>query len=116
MLFFIPLGVSASLTSVTHVIINGTLSRGDNAAFIIACYAVAMSLFGIIERPIIIFRQTSSALVHDRKAFKILSRFFIYVLFTIMLISSIIADRKSTRLNSSHVSISYAVFCLKKKK
>src|SRR5689334_24515251 len=26
------------------------------------------------------------------------------------------ADRKSTRLNSSHSSISYAVFCLKKKK
>src|SRR5438876_2489393 len=28
----------------------------------------------------------------------------------------LIADRKSTRLNSSHPSISYAVFCLKKKK
>src|SRR5260221_8025929 len=27
-----------------------------------------------------------------------------------------IADRKSTRLNSSHTVISYAVFCLKKKK
>src|SRR5690625_6690582 len=27
-----------------------------------------------------------------------------------------ISDRKSTRLNSSHVAISYAVFCLKKKK
>src|SRR5438128_9777372 len=27
-----------------------------------------------------------------------------------------ISDRKSTRLNSSHGSISYAVFCLKKKK
>src|SRR5690606_39685185 len=27
-----------------------------------------------------------------------------------------IGDRKSTRLNSSHVKISYAVFCLKKKK
>src|SRR5690349_22932720 len=27
-----------------------------------------------------------------------------------------IGDRKSTRLNSSHVEISYAVFCLKKKK
>src|SRR5437868_12066250 len=26
-----------------------------------------------------------------------------------------VLDRKSTRLNSSHVSISYAVFCLKKK-
>src|SRR6266571_4731012 len=30
--------------------------------------------------------------------------------------TSAIQDRKSTRLNSSHMSISYAVFCLKKKK
>src|SRR5207245_10495102 len=30
--------------------------------------------------------------------------------------SALEADRKSTRLNSSHGSISYAVFCLKKKK
>src|SRR5690606_41226812 len=30
--------------------------------------------------------------------------------------SSVHQDRKSTRLNSSHVKISYAVFCLKKKK
>src|SRR5207253_11260567 len=28
----------------------------------------------------------------------------------------IVEDRKSTRLNSSHVAISYAVFCLKKKR
>src|SRR5699024_11732801 len=35
--------------------------------------------------------------------------------YQIMLTSpSITLDRKSTRLNSSHVSISYAVFCLKK--
>src|SRR3712207_7111474 len=31
-------------------------------------------------------------------------------------IRSVIKDRKSTRLNSSHANISYAVFCLKKKK
>src|SRR5438874_4853417 len=30
--------------------------------------------------------------------------------------SRLVGDRKSTRLNSSHVEISYAVFCLKKKK
>src|SRR2546426_7961317 len=29
---------------------------------------------------------------------------------------AVITDRKSTRLNSSHLVISYAVFCLKKKK
>src|SRR6267143_3829959 len=33
----------------------------------------------------------------------------------VMLCAVFLADRKSTRLNSSHSSISYAVFCLKKK-
>src|SRR5947209_11304507 len=32
------------------------------------------------------------------------------------LLSGLLGDRKSTRLNSSHANISYAVFCLKKKK
>src|SRR4051812_49483115 len=31
-------------------------------------------------------------------------------------VCALLTDRKSTRLNSSHMSISYAVFCLKKKK
>src|SRR5699024_11839086 len=34
----------------------------------------------------------------------------------IVFVTSVNLDRKSTRLNSSHVSISYAVFCLKTKK
>src|SRR5690625_5557317 len=33
----------------------------------------------------------------------------------LMKLNDLILDRKSTRLNSSHVAISYAVFCLKKK-
>src|SRR5690625_6468416 len=36
--------------------------------------------------------------------------------FKLVLINTSLKDRKSTRLNSSHVAISYAVFCLKKKK
>src|SRR5699024_1127856 len=40
---------------------------------------------------------------------------FIQVISSLCLPWSLL-DRKSTRLNSSHVSISYAVFCLKKKK
>src|SRR5690625_5618855 len=35
---------------------------------------------------------------------------------TTKLKAGLLRDRKSTRLNSSHVAISYAVFCLKKKK
>src|SRR5699024_12107986 len=41
---------------------------------------------------------------------------FIVITTSVFAILDLIEDRKSTRLNSSHVSISYAVFCLKKKK
>ena len=37
-------------------------------------------------------------------------------MWTIVTFFIVLADRKSTRLNSSHALISYAVFCLKKKK
>src|SRR5258707_8009837 len=36
--------------------------------------------------------------------------------FPAMIFELFLRDRKSTRLNSSHANISYAVFCLKKKK
>src|SRR3712207_8726757 len=47
------------------------------------------------------------------------SRFWASLLLRSLLLIALIgslADRKSTRLNSSHANISYAVFCLKKKK
>src|SRR5437773_7830982 len=34
----------------------------------------------------------------------------------VVVVARLQRDRKSTRLNSSHITISYAVFCLKKKK
>src|SRR3712207_8484985 len=67
-------------------------------------YLVAM--IGVKERPIDETREQSLGIRHAlrlvlaNKAF----RWFLG------------ADRKSTRLNSSHANISYAVFCLKKKK
>src|SRR3712207_6940764 len=38
------------------------------------------------------------------------------VLVVVVAVGVLVGDRKSTRLNSSHANISYAVFCLKKKK
>src|SRR3712207_7600303 len=38
------------------------------------------------------------------------------VMHAVKKITNLMRDRKSTRLNSSHANISYAVFCLKKKK
>lgn len=92
--FFIPLALSSSLTSLTHIIINGTLSRGENATFIIACYAVAFSLFGIIERPIISLRQTSSALVKNPNSFRTITILFLQVTGIIVAISLVISYTK----------------------
>src|SRR3712207_8347435 len=41
---------------------------------------------------------------------------FLPSLLTVVSVSLALSDRKSTRLNSSHANISYAVFCLKKTK
>lgn len=68
--FFLPLGISASLVTISHVIINSTLSRAANPEHVIATYAIAMSLLAITERPAVLLRQTCSALVRDRQSFK----------------------------------------------
>ncbi|MDN4524172.1 multi antimicrobial extrusion protein MatE [Fictibacillus fluitans] len=88
--FFIPLGFSASLTSITHVIINGTLGRADHAEIIIANYAIALSLFGIIERPVLVFRQTCSALVKGQASFQVLFSVFVRVTIAIFLVCALI--------------------------
>src|SRR3712207_7999209 len=60
---------------------------------------------------------------HPREAFvetvfhRLRTRFLLAILAgDVHAARAVIEDRKSTRLNSSHANISYAVFCLKKKK
>src|SRR5690625_6695435 len=64
-------------------------------------------------QPIVVPHQ--STLMHVFSYFKREKKHPIYVTFPNKGRKSI-EDRKSTRLNSSHVAISYAVFCLKKTK
>src|SRR5256885_6950026 len=56
------------------------------------------ALIQVFLSPCIRWRQMSGAVMYTRRYFPCF------------------VDRKSTRLNSSHLVISYAVFCLKKKK
>ncbi|WP_027094371.1 hypothetical protein [Cohnella thermotolerans] len=72
--FFIPLGLSALLINLSHVVINGTLARAANPEFILAGYATAMSLLTVTERPAVLFRETCSALVRDRLSFAAIRR------------------------------------------
>lgn len=89
--FFIPLGLAQSLVTISHVIINGTLTRAANPEAVIASYAVAMSLLGITEKPAVLLRQTCSALVRDRVSFRAVSRVAFYLLAGIVLFGALVS-------------------------
>src|SRR5690625_6132353 len=58
-----------------------------------------------------------AAQIRLREEFNLDKPFLVqYFLYLANIFQGDLGDRKSTRLNSSHVAISYAVFCLKKKK
>src|SRR4051794_41408767 len=64
-------------------------------------------------------RGRTAAQIHGNTKLEIgwtVGAFLILLFITAFTFIKLPADRKSTRLNSSHPSISYAVFCLKKKK
>ncbi|WP_010677468.1 hypothetical protein [Bacillus timonensis] len=73
--------------TLSHIIINSTLVRADNSEFILASYAIAMSLFGITERLGNLLRQTCSSLVRDRTSYQLILRFSFYLIFGLMLIA-----------------------------
>ncbi|MFT4412270.1 multi antimicrobial extrusion protein MatE [Fredinandcohnia humi] len=85
--FFIPLGLSASLVTLSHLIINGTLARAENSEVVIATYAIAMSLFTITERLAVILRQTCSTMVRDKESFRKMKFFTYYTLGVILLVT-----------------------------
>src|SRR5256886_10951964 len=87
------------------------LRERTNAGFS-DCRAALVEAGGDIEKAISVLRkkgQAAAAKKAQREASEGLVGSYIHA-------GGKIGDRKSTRLNSSHSQISYAVFCLKKKK
>src|SRR5699024_12366230 len=60
-----------------------------------------VACFKVVKHHVIVLPANLSILYHKSSCFPYLTA-----------VSKVSKDRKSTRLNSSHVSISYAVFCL----
>src|SRR5690606_39797790 len=72
-----------------------------------------MLLFGLGTLPLMLLFSFAAHI--PRRFMKGKFTYLMTFLYIFMGIWFILRDRKSTRLNSSHVKISYAVFCLKKK-
>lgn len=84
--FFLPLGLASCLLTITHVIINATLSKAADPELAIASYAIAFSLFLFTERPAVLIRHTSSALAKDRLSFRAVQGVAFIVLASILLV------------------------------
>src|SRR5699024_5535947 len=115
--FNIPLGV------ITEYLIE---SLESYLPFIITYVMIISTVFSIINyffKPKFISKSTLMSSLFEVSTFWLIIRFLgtlfammtFYQFGTNFIIAESTGDRKSTRLNSSHVSISYAVFCLKKK-
>src|SRR5688572_31369885 len=83
----------------------------DLSFFFFYCYVVHRDLHSFPTR-------RSSDLGHGHARVVVLAAFVDLVAEDLeeVVVTDALVDRKSTRLNSSHSQISYAVFCLKKKK
>ncbi|WP_135554197.1 multi antimicrobial extrusion protein MatE [Paenibacillus cymbidii] len=101
--FFVPLGLSATLVTVSHLIINSTLARSAQPELVISTYALAMSLQGITERPATLLRQTCSALVRDRVSFRAMSSIAVYVFMSIVAIGLLLSYTPLGPLWFAHV-------------
>src|SRR5699024_3353381 len=93
---------------------------GSYAHLILPAFTLCLPIIGMIVRLIQngILDELSQGYVQTArsKGLKENIVFYVHVLRNVLIpVVTIMGDRKSTRLNSSHVSISYAVFCLKKK-
>src|SRR5699024_12286321 len=76
---------------------------------------VRLSAWILLLRPTGFINQALMGLGIIDKPLEMIFTNFAVVIGMVYIFIPFMLDRKSTRLNSSHVSISYAVFCLKKK-
>src|SRR5437773_9379414 len=96
-------------THITTLFPYTTLFRSENAGVGVAAHQVILAVVGRADE------VAAKRLLRD-EIFRPLVAADTEVAENLLDVNTVGGDRKSTRLNSSHITISYAVFCLKKKK
>src|SRR5437667_3888132 len=117
-IFIVPGLIGALLMQTTVSVMAITVVRerekGTLEALVVSPIRRRELLLGkIVPNLLVAYGQMTMALIVAHVVFDVPIRGSLPLLYGL---SAIFIDRKSTRLNSSHITISYAVFCLKKKK
>src|SRR5256886_11612865 len=112
-MFVFYFGILADLTPPTAISTYATASIAGADVWRTQWTAMALALSGFIIP--FSFAYDPALMMLGAGPVRVVLRTAAATLGLVMLGAGVIGDRKSTRLNSSHSQISYAVFCLKKK-
>src|SRR5690242_20997260 len=116
--FLVTVTASAVIGVVTPVlagrVVNVISSHGAPAT--VVKIAVLVAILAVFDAGLSLAQRWYSARIGEGLILDLRTRVFDHVQRMPLAFFTRTQDRKSTRLNSSHMSISYAVFCLKKKK
>ena len=77
--FFTPLAMTSILVVITHSLFNMALARLPSPEIYISAFAVAKSFMHLAESPMMMMRQTITALVDDRESYYRVRKFFLIV-------------------------------------
>ncbi len=89
--FFLPLALTSGIIGLSHSVVNAGIARTSEPEISLAAYALAKSLMMLFQCPMMMIRQTTASLVHDKKSFVTFYRFSIGLAFSISLFLAIMA-------------------------
>jgi progressive ankylosis protein len=96
--FFLPLAMTSFVIIMTHSLFNAGLARLPSPEMLLAAFAVSKSLMFIFQAPLMMIRQTITALVDHRQNFRKTAIFLAFIVFSVVLFMSIFAFSSLSRL------------------
>src|SRR5690625_6619588 len=94
--------------------IHPVIQHSFKLSILLSLFIVPVTIIHMVIQALMSYRLSKIVVLHYMEQIS-MERSWLQQMGSIMMCKRK-PDRKSTRLNSSHVAISYAVFCLKKKK
>ena len=97
LIFFLPLAFTSLLITVTHSLFNAGLARLPNPEVMIAAFAVSKSLMHVFQSPVMMIRQTVTALIDSRKNVRRTTIFLGMIVASVVFVLGMIAFSGASR-------------------
>lgn len=89
--FYIPLILTSILMMSTHSLFNAALARLPSPAIYLSAYAVSKSVLSVLKSPMVMVRQTVSALVTDKQSYHKVKKFIMAGVTVVVLLLAVVS-------------------------